>query len=46
MNEKPVNMTNDGNDVMGSELFAMLPNSTEAFEVKYVDDMNYTEFYN
>jgi len=46
MNEKPVNMTNDGNDVMGSELFAMLPNSTEAFEVKYVDDLNYTEFYN
>ena len=46
MNEKPVNMTGDGNDVMGSELFAMLPNSTEAFEVKYVDNLNYTEFYN
>ena len=45
MNRNPVNMTNDGFDVTGEELFAALPNSTEAFEVKYVDGLNYTEFY-
>jgi len=42
MNEKPVNMTDDGTDVMGSEFFAMLPNATDAFEVTYKDDLNYT----
>lgn len=45
MNENPVNMTGDGNDVMGSELYAMLPNATDAFEVSYHDNLNYTEFY-
>ena len=45
MNDKPYNMTEDGHDVMGSELYAMLPNSTEAFEVTYKDNLNYTEFY-
>ena len=46
MNNNPVSMAGDGNDVTGPELFAMLPNSTDAFEVTYVDDKNYTEFYN
>ena len=45
MNENPVVMENDGNDVKGSELFALLPNSTDAFEVTYKDNLNYTEFY-
>jgi hypothetical protein len=45
MNDRPVNMTDDGMDIMGSEIAAMLPNSTEAFEVSYKDDLNYTEFY-
>ncbi len=39
-------MTGDGFDVTGEELFAALPNSTDAFAVTYVDDLNYTEFYN
>ena len=30
----------------GSELAAMLPNATEAFDVTYREDLNYTEFYN
>ena len=38
-------MENDGFDVMGSELTAMLPNSTDAFEVKYIDGQTYNEFY-
>lgn len=38
-------MTGDGYDVTGSELVAMFPNSTEAFEAEYVGDLNYTEFY-
>ena len=41
----PVNMTGDGGDVTGEELFAALPNSTDAFEVTYKDGLNYTEFY-
>ena len=45
MSEKPVNMVNDGFDVMGSELYANLPNSTSAFDVTYVDIENYTDFY-
>ena len=45
MNNIPVNMTGDGNDIMGSDLFAMLPNATDAFEVTYKDNLNYTEFY-
>ena len=39
-------MTNDGGDVSGAELYDMLPNSTEAFDVTYVNATNYTEFYN
>jgi len=46
MNMNPVNMTNDGFDVMGSELYAALPNSTEAFDVRYIESANYTDFYN
>ena len=45
MSEKPVNMTNDGYDVNGSEFAAMLPNATSAFEVTYKDIANYTDFY-
>lgn len=30
---------------MSSELYAMLPNSTTAFDVTYVDAANYTDFY-
>ena len=46
MNSMPVNMTNNGGDVSGAELFAMLPNSTDAFEVTWTDAANYTDFYN
>ena len=46
MNPNPVNMTGNGADVTGAELFAMLPNSTDAFEVTYVNAANYTDFYN
>jgi len=42
MNENPVIMTGDGGDVKGSDLYAMLPNSTDAFEVIYKNDLNYT----
>ena len=31
---------------MGADLYAMLPNATDAFEVTYVDAANYTDFYN
>lgn len=45
MNENPVSMIGDGFDVTGSELFAMLPNSTDAFTVEYIEAANYTDFY-
>ena len=40
MNNQTVNPVGDGFDVSGEELFAMLPNGTDAFEVKYVDGLN------
>ena len=46
MNNQPNNMTDDGHDVMGSEFAAMLPNATDAFEVTFLDGLNYTQFYN
>ena len=50
MNENvvyPQNTTIEGAvDVTGPELFAMLPNSTDAFEVNYINATNYTDFYN
>ena len=50
MNENvvyPQNTTIEGAvDVTGPELFAMLPNGTDAFEVEYIDAANYTDFYN
>jgi len=46
MSTNPVNMTGDGFDVTGAELFANMPNATSAFEVTYVDIENYTDFYN
>ena len=50
MNEQPVNITNgDGttdDNLMGADIAKMLPNSTEAFEVKYTGNMSYNEFYN
>ena len=45
MNESPVNMTGDGGDMMSSELFNALPNVTDAFEVTYVKNITYEEFY-
>ena len=43
----PQNTTIEGAvDVTGSELFAMLPNGTDAFEVEYINSTNYTDFYN
>jgi len=44
--EQPYNMTGDGGDIMGSQLAAMLPNATEAFEVTYVGNLTYLDFYN
>lgn len=38
-------MVGDGFDVQGSELFANMPNSTQAFDVKYIEASNYTDFY-
>ena len=46
MNESPVNQTEEGTHMMSSELVALLPNSTEAFEVTYVGNITYEEFYN
>ena len=50
MNENvvyPQNTTIEGAvDVTGPELFAMLPNGTDAFEVEYINSTNYTDFYN
>lgn len=46
MNQNPVSMANDGFDVLGSELFANMPNATEAFEVTYIDSTEYIDFYN
>ena len=46
MNSIPVNVTGNEGDVSGKELYAMLPNSTEAFDVTYVNATDYTEFYN
>lgn len=48
MNEFPVNPTTieGAVDVTGPELFAMLPNVTDAFEVKYINATNYTDFFN
>lgn len=43
MNENPVVTTDD--DFKGSEFFAMLPNVTDAFEVTYHENLNYTAFY-
>ena len=45
MNSNPVNMTTPGPHVTGEELFAAFPNSTEAFEVEWTDDLTYQEFY-
>ena len=45
MNMNPVNPIDDG-DVTGSELYKMMPNSTEAFEVEYIEAASYTDFYN
>ena len=45
MNQNPVNMTGDGFDVTGAELYAALPNGTEAFDVTYIDAANYMDFY-
>ena len=50
MNDIPINSTTDtgGEDFTGSELYAMLPNSTEAFNVKYIEVADYhgTDNYN
>jgi len=48
MNQNPVypTTTEGAVDITGSELFAMLPNSTDAFEVEYITADNYTDFYN
>lgn len=40
-----MSMANDGFDVTGSELYANMPNSTEAFDVTYIEAANYTDFY-
>jgi len=45
MNDNPVNMTGNGGDVLGSQLYAALPNSTDAFDVRYITAENYTDFY-
>ena len=44
MNNVTVDPANDGFDVTGEEIFSNWPNRTQ-FEVSYVDDLNYTEFY-
>jgi len=45
MNNQTVSLAQDGFDVYGAQLAAMLPNGTDAFEVTYADGLNYTEFY-
>lgn len=39
-------MTGDGSDVTGAELYSNMPNSTEAFDVTYLDATGYLDFYN
>ena len=46
MNQNPVSMAGDGFDVYGSELYANMPNATEAFEVDYIEAADYMSFYN
>ena len=46
INEQPYIMAGDGGDVMGSELAAMLPNATEAFDVNFMPNISYVDFYN
>ena len=46
MNQDPIDPVGDGYDVQGSELFANMPNVTEAFDVEYINATNYTDFYN
>ena len=44
MNSKPV--ISDADDITSEELFARLPNATQAFEVEYYDDFSdFNEFY-
>lgn len=47
MNEMPIKSATDtgGEDYTGSELYSMLPNSTEAFNVKYIEVAHYHDFY-
>ena len=47
MNDIPINSATitGGEDFTGSELYAMLPNSTEAFNVKYIEVADYHDFY-
>jgi len=40
-----MSMANDGFDVTGAELFANMPNSTEAFDVTYIEAATYIDFY-
>ena len=48
MNKKPI--ISDENDIPIEDIFAHLPNSTSAFEVKYIEEgvdfNNYIDFYN
>lgn len=47
MNSQPPYETRIGeeDDVLGEEFAAMLPNATEAFDVTFIDGLNYTQFY-
>jgi len=45
MNEQPINMADDGFDLMGSDIVKMLPNGTEAFETTMMGNLSYTDFY-
>ena len=45
MNAQPVNITGNGGDVSGQELYNMLPNATSAFDVTWITAANYTDFY-
>ena len=46
INDRPFNMTGDGNDVMGRDIASMLPNATTAFEFEVNSaNLTYIDFY-
>ena len=43
MNDQPVKMSPES--ITGTEFASMLPNATDAFDVTFINGLNYTSFY-